>query len=704
MSDINIKAKITTDTADSTKKVRDLKDGVNDLGKNLDKSTKSSKGAGGAFGQLKTVITGLGIVTIIQKGFELFSGALMKNQKVADTVATVMTTIENVFSAVVGVITNVIKSVSDSSNGFEHLGKVVGGILTLSLTPLKLTFFAIKLVIQEAQLAWEKSFFGGNDNDKIAELNKNITETQTAIVETGKKAVGAGVDIVKNIGGAVNEVGQVVSKTYDGVSKISVKAIYEQSKATIELKNNAKLAEATLEGVLKKYNTQAEKLRQIRDDDKLSIEDRIKANNELGEVLKKRQSIALALAEKSIAAAQADLNANKGNIDLQAALIRAQNARLDVLDEIAGMESEQKMNSNALTREQIALTKTQAENEAKLGFDKEKQAASFIENELLRNQTLQQIRDKERASEVKRLQDNVNQFAAGTQARIDAEVALKQKISELDAADDQAKIEREKIILKRQQDNNTATLANNVQFIQLKKALLETEKMDAFSKAKFAMDLARQESQSQIDAINAKRDAEILAAEKAGLDTTAIKQNYATQVDIINAGIAKSEKDLAKAKIEATTQAADAAAASLNSLSQLMGEATGAGKALAVASTTISTFTAAQKAYESTIGIPFVGPVLAPINAALAVASGIMQVKKILAVQVPGAGGGSLPSGASLPAPIAPQQASTQLNAASIQGIGNAAAGGVNRAFVVSSDNVSADEQQRRLQRAARLG
>jgi hypothetical protein len=309
-----IAAEIKVETGNSAKTVGDLKKDINGLNDGLEKTGKSSKTGASGLSQLKNIIAGLGVVTIIQKGFELFSGALMKNQKVADTVAVVMTTIQNVFSAVVGVIANVIDSVSKSSNGFEHLGKVVGGILTIALTPLKLTFFAIKLVIQEAQLAWEKSFFGGNDNDKIVELNKGILETQTAIVEAGKKAVGAGKDIVTNIGGAVNEVGQVVSKTYEGVSKISVKAIYEQSKATVELKNNAKLAEATLEGVLKKYNTQAEKLRQIRDDDKLSIEERIKANNELGEVLKKRQTIALALAEKGIAAAQADLNANKGNI------------------------------------------------------------------------------------------------------------------------------------------------------------------------------------------------------------------------------------------------------------------------------------------------------------------------------------------------------------------------------------------------------
>jgi hypothetical protein len=46
----------------------------------------------------------------------------------------------------------------------------------------------------------------------------------------------------------------------------------------------------------------------------------------------------------------------------------------------------------------------------------------------------------------------------------------------------------------------------------------------------------------------------------------------------------------------------------------------------------------------------------------------------------------------------------TSLNAASIQGIGNAAAGGVGRAYVLDSDIRNSDERQVRLQRAARLG
>ena len=73
--------------------------------------------------------------------------------------------------------------------------------------------------------------------------------------------------------------------------------------------------------------------------------------------------------------------------------------------------------------------------------------------------------------------------------------------------------------------------------------------------------------------------------------------------------------------------------------------------------------------------------------------------------QVPGGGGG----GGSVPTMATPLNPSlnmqgTQLNQASIQGIGNAAAGGVNRAFILEADINNSNERQVRLQRAARLG
>ena len=165
---------------------------------------------------------------------------------------------------------------------------------------------------------------------------------------------------------------------------------------------------------------------------------------------------------------------------------------------------------------------------------------------------------------------------------------------------------------------------------------------------------------------------------------------------------AAAKKAIKKAEVDATVQAADAIADLLLQSSKLIGEQTAAGKAMAVISATISTITSAQKAFERGMEIPYVGPVLAPIYAGLAVATGVANVQKILSVEVPGASGGggsvSAPS-----APIAPTQTSTALNAKSIQGVGNAAAQGVGRTFVLDSDIKDSASRQARLTRAARL-
>lgn len=108
--------------------------------------------------------------------------------------------------------------------------------------------------------------------------------------------------------------------------------------------------------------------------------------------------------------------------------------------------------------------------------------------------------------------------------------------------------------------------------------------------------------------------------------------------------IAKEEADaiiaLEAAKKKAREEALTATASTLGQIADLFGRQTAAGKAAAIAEATIQTFLSAQKAYTSTVGIPVVGPVLAPINAGLAIAAGIKNIKAITAVKTPNGGGG----------------------------------------------------------------
>jgi hypothetical protein len=167
-----------------------------------------------------------------------------------------------------------------------------------------------------------------------------------------------------------------------------------------------------------------------------------------------------------------------------------------------------------------------------------------------------------------------------------------------------------------------------------------------------------------------------------------------------------ARQQIAEAEKNALIAASDAVANTLANASQVLGEETEAGKALAIASATISMITSAQKAYESMIGIPYVGPVLAPISAALAVAAGLKNIDEISKVKAPGmkGGGGVSRPSISTAAPMNPQLntqvRATQVNTAAVNQLGNQAT----RAYVLNSDIQNAEQRNAYINRNASIG
>ena len=183
-------------------------------------------------------------------------------------------------------------------------------------------------------------------------------------------------------------------------------------------------------------------------------------------------------------------------------------------------------------------------------------------------------------------------------------------------------------------------------------------------------------------------------------------EQAAKEVDDAKAN-ADAKIAIAQKEKEGRIQAADAAANTLSGLSELLGKETAAGKAAAVASATINTFSSAQKAYDATVGIPYVGPILAPINAGIAIAAGIKNVKSILAVKVPGGGGGSAPSGGggggSTPAAPAFNVVGASPTNQLAQTIGNQQQQPI-KAYVVSNDVTTAQSLDRNIISSASIG
>ena len=364
-----------------------------------------------------------GIIFLLQKAFEFVSSAVQENQEVMDGLNVVFKTAQIIFNEVLGVITDVYKSVTSASENFDALGKVMGGLLTIAVTPLKVAFYGIQLGIQAAQLAWEQSVFGDGDPETIKALNESIAETKANLEEVADAAVDAGKDVVTNFAEAVQEAGAIGSQLVEGVKEISVEAALETAKANQALEKSAQIAAAQSRILLEQYDRQAELQRQIRDDETKSISERQAANNELNNILDKQEEEMTKNAKLVKAAAQAQFDLT-GKTEDYVAVLEAEAEVQGIASQITGFRSEQQTNANALLKEATELTNAKAESESLLSIEQKRFNAEQIEDELLRLERLAEIDALEAEQETIRLQAIVDNAAAGTQAKIDAQIAL----------------------------------------------------------------------------------------------------------------------------------------------------------------------------------------------------------------------------------------------------------------------------------------
>jgi len=233
--------------------IDDSTDSVKRLNKEVKKTDDAADGASKGFKKISSAAKGLGMA-LKGAGIGLIIGALAglksafeSSGETASGFQKIMETLSILFNQTVGALVNAAKAAYESTGGFNALGKVMGGLLNIALTPLKLAFYGIKLGVQELQLAWEKSFLGDKDPKTIKELRKNIKATQKDIDQVGKDFIKSGKDIAENFVEAATEVVDFGGKAIQNLSKISVTAAYEQASALVDARNNAAVAAAQQE-------------------------------------------------------------------------------------------------------------------------------------------------------------------------------------------------------------------------------------------------------------------------------------------------------------------------------------------------------------------------------------------------------------------------------------------------------------------------
>ena len=231
------------------------------------------------------------------------------------------------------------------------------------------------------------------------------------------------VDVLTGVDNSVEKITEVVREGVDALVDYT-KSTYDQAKANVELKKKAELAAVANQGLIEKYDRQAEQQRQIRDDERKSIEDRKKANDELAVILEKQEKAMKVNANTQLQLAEAELKKDAKNVEALKAKGEALNELAAIEATVTGFRSEQLTNEAALEKEGLELINSRLESENNLAIERKRFNAEQIKDEKKRLLELQKIDAEEQEIETARLQTVIDNANAGTQAKIDAEIAL----------------------------------------------------------------------------------------------------------------------------------------------------------------------------------------------------------------------------------------------------------------------------------------
>lgn len=406
MAEITKTVIIDVDDKDAKKVVKELDSGLTGLDKSAKKGSGGVGGLSTAFKGLGTAIKAAGIGLVIA-GLAELSKIFKQNQKVADLFNTAFEAVSIAFNDFVNFIV-------------DNSGAVVDFFKNIFENPLE----SVKALGESIKANIVERFESFLDTlGYLASAVKKVFSGDFAgALDDVKKAGKESIDVFTGVNDTFDKSAEFVEKNKDAIKGYITETV-KAAKENVALANAAELAAAQQGLLVEKYDIQAEKLRQIRDEERNSIEDRRKANDQLLEVLAEQEKAMLAQADAQIRSAQAELDKN-ASIENQVALTEALANKQGVLAQVEGFRSEQKANDLALDREEVELTNTKLESESKLSIERQRFNAEQIDDEVKRLEALKKIDLLEAEQEAIRLQAIVDNANAGTQAKVDAQIAL----------------------------------------------------------------------------------------------------------------------------------------------------------------------------------------------------------------------------------------------------------------------------------------
>ena len=458
---LKIESNLNSITKDVKKLGNTFEDTADEI-KGIQQSTKSAesgvKSLADGFKGMGLAIKAIGI-GLVMEAFNLFKEVLGKNQKVVDGFNTVIGALSIAFNDLFGFV----------FDNFPTVIKIFKDVFENPTTYLK----KFGDLVKENLIERFNSFL--DTIGYVGESIKKVFEGDFAgAMESVKKAGKESLDVLTGVNNSFDKGKKIVVDAADAIGNYAIKTL-KASEANINLQNSALIAAAEQAKLVEKYDADAEKLRKIRDNDLLSVKDRIKANDDLKKVLENQSNAMKSLAAKQEEAAQATYNLNKST-ENHVALINAQGNALGVVAQIEGLTSEQESNRVSLKKELNELDQTKLENINALTIEQKKFNETLENDELKKLENQRLNLEEEKRIELERLQLKINGAAQGTQARLDAENEYAIKTQEIDnalttnkkaIADEEIKIEKAKADQKKAiQDAEFALASGAVNFLK----------------------------------------------------------------------------------------------------------------------------------------------------------------------------------------------------------------------------------------------
>ena len=384
-------------TADS---INEIADTTKDIGKSAKDSQKGIKGLGTGFKGLGVAIKAAGIGILLQ-AMSILKELFDNNQKTVDFFNTTFNTLQVAFS-------DFTKWISGSGgSGIVDFFKAIFEDPKQALLDFADAF---KRNIQERFESYLDTL-----GYLASAVKKVFSGDFKGALEDVKSAGKESLDVLTGVNNVFDKGKKLVTEGAKAISKYVVETV-KQGAAMTETNKQAEIAEVLAQGLIEKYDLQAEKLRQVRDDERFTIEERIKANNDLKEVLEEQENAMLENAQRILDAKARQLTLDENNIEFQKEYLAAQNELIGVQAQVAGFRSEQLMNEMALQRELFDLEISKAENAQEVA-EIEAEAAIAAETNLKKQLTLEEeLNKKLYDSRLASLELQKSQYKEGTQA------------------------------------------------------------------------------------------------------------------------------------------------------------------------------------------------------------------------------------------------------------------------------------------------